>query len=270
VSILIAGHYCHDTLIGNDGEHRALGGSAAYASAVLEAFGERYDVAANVGADFRYFNEVLKPPRVAGPRTTSFIEDYRSAERREQVDAVCAPLEPRDLGPGPHQVGIACAIAGEVPPRTLQHMRATCRVMLADAQGLLRRISPQGEVLLEPLHADAPAQLDYLKASKSEAELLDVELLRRQLIVLITDGPRGCTLLSATDRLHIPAYPAKEKDPTGAGDCFLAGFAVGLSRKLPVEKALRLGAWCGARAVEHIGVPRITKAQARQALEATT
>jgi 1D-myo-inositol 3-kinase len=267
VSILVAGLYCHDTLIGNDGEHRALGGSAAYASAVFEALGEPYNVAAKVGADFRYFNEVCKPPKVAGARTTSFIDDYRSGERREHVDAVCEALEPSDLQ-GRHDAGIACAVSGEVPLRTLQRMRALCGVMLADAQGLLREISPQGEVLLKPLHPDAPAQLDYLKASKAEAALLDVAQLRTRLTVLITDGPRGCTLLTAREELHIPAFPANERDPTGAGDCFLAGFAAGLVRHLPAERAARIGAWFGARAVEHIGVPRFTPEDVRRALEA--
>ena len=256
MSILIAGHYCHDVLVSNAGEHRALGGSAAYASAVFEALGEPYEVAAKVGADFRYLDAVAKPPRIAGARTTSFIDDYRSGERVERVEAVTEPIEPRDLPAGRFDAGIACAIAGEVPLRTLQRMRSICRVMFGDAQGLLRRISPVGEVLLEPMHPDAPAQLDYLKASRAEAQLLDVEKLREKLTLVITDGPRGCTLLSATDRLHIAPFAAEERDPTGAGDCFLAAFAAAIVHGLPPGEAARAAAWYGARAVEHIGIPK--------------
>ena len=54
MSILVAGHYCHDTLLSNAGEHHALGGSAAYASAILDALGEPCTVAAKVGEDFLY------------------------------------------------------------------------------------------------------------------------------------------------------------------------------------------------------------------------
>ena len=54
--------------------------------------------------------------------------------------------------------------------------------------------------------------------------------------------------------------------PTGAGDCFLAGFAAGLARGLDPLRAARIGAYCGARAVEQIGVPRLTKVQAAEAL----
>lgn len=269
MSILVAGHYCHDTLIGNGGEERALGGSAAYASAVLEALGEKYEVAVKVGADFLYLDQVYKKPIVAGLRTTSFTDDYRSGERRERVDAVCEPLAPQDLPAGPHEVGIACAIAGELPLPTLRRMREICRVVVADAQGLLRTISPRGEVLLEPLRDEVLPLLDYLKASRAEAMLLDVERVRRLLRALIvTDGPRGCTLFTARDEVRVPAFAAAEVDPTGAGDCFLAGFAAGLRRGFDEARAARLGAWFGARAVERVGVPRFDSADAKNSLEA--
>ncbi len=263
--ILVAGHYCHDTIVGNDGTHRALGGSAAYASAILEALGEPYEVAAKAGPDFLYAAQVRKQPRIVPGRTSSLVDDYRSGERRDRVEAVCEPLHPGDLH-GSYDVGIACAITGEVPPPTLARIREICRVVIADAQGLLREITPRGEVLLRPLHPDAPRQLDYLKASRAEARLLDVAALRRSVTLLLTDGPRGCTVLTASGEAHVPAFPAEEKDPTGAGDCFLAGFAAGLARGLDPVRAARIGAWCGARAVEQVGVPHLTPAQAAEAL----
>lgn len=252
--ILVAGHYCHDTLIGNDGAHRALGGSAAYASAILEAFGEPYQVVAKVGEDFLYAGQVLKKPAVVQGRTTSFVDDYRSGERRERVDAVCEPLKPEDLQ-GSFDVGIACGVSCEVTPAALSRIREISRVVVADAQGLLREIAPGGEVVLRGLHPDAPACIDYLKASRAEAALLDVQKLRRSLTLLVTDGPRGCDILERERLIHVPAFEAKEKDPTGAGDCFLAGLAVGLARGLEVAEAARIGAWCAARAVEVVGVP---------------
>ena len=265
MSILVAGHYCHDTLLNNAGTHRALGGSAAYASAILEALQEPYEVAAKVGADFLYAAEVLRPARVVAGPTSSFVDDYREGERRDHVEAVCEPLHPEDIS-GAYQVGIACAITGEVPLPTLRRIRQVCRVVVADAQALLREITPRGEVVLRPLYPEAASHLDYLKASRGEAALLDLPALRRRLTLIITDGARGCTLLTATSETHVAPFPADEKDPTGAGDCFLAGFAVGLARGLGPLRAARLGAFCGARAVEQIGVPRLTPAQAREAL----
>jgi 1D-myo-inositol 3-kinase len=264
MSILVVGHYCHDTLLSKTGEHRALGGSASYASAILEALGEPYEVAAKVGPDFLYAAEVNKPPLVvAGARTTSFIDDYRSGERIGRVEAVCDPIRPSDLR-GEHAVGMVCAIAGEIPVETLQRLRQISRIVVADAQALMREIGPGGEVLLRPAHS--LEHIDYLKASRGEAALLDLPALRKRLRVIVTDGARGCTLLTAQSEVHVPAFHADEIDPTGAGDCFLAGFAVGLARGHDDLRAARIGAFCGARAVEQLGVPRLSPAQARAAL----
>ena len=130
--ILIAGHYCHDVPIAPDGsETRTLGGSASYGSAILDAFGEPYEVAAKVGADFLYSAQVSKQPRVVSGRTTSFVDDYRGGERIERVDAVCEELT--ELPPGPFKVGLAFGVAGEVALPVLARMRKLCGLVLADA-----------------------------------------------------------------------------------------------------------------------------------------
>jgi len=266
VTILVAGHYCHDTILGNGSVHRALGGTAAYAPAILDALGVPYEVVAKVGTDFLYAAAVPREPIVVPGPTTSFVGDYRGAERTERVDAVTPPIEPGDLR-GEWDIGVAGAIAGEVPLRTLRRLREISRMVIADAQSIVREISPRGKVILRPPAAGALEAIDVLKASHKEAEVLDVPALRKKLILLVTDGPRGCTIFRGKSELQVAAYPARERDPTGAGDCFLAGLAVGLSRGLPLEAAARIGAWCGARAVEHVGVPRLTAEEARVASE---
>ena len=266
MTILVAGHYCHDTILGNGSVHRALGGTAAYAPAILDALGVPYEVVAKVGTDFLYAAAVPREPIVVPGPTTSFVGDYRGADRTERVEAVTPPIEPGDLR-GEWDIGVAGAIAGEVPLRTLRRLREISRMVIADAQSIVREISPRGKVILRPPAAGALEAIDVLKASHKEAEVLDVPALRKKLILLVTDGPRGCTIFRGKSELQVAAYPARERDPTGAGDCFLAGLAVGLSRGLPLEAAARIGAWCGARAVEHVGVPRFTAEETRAASE---
>ena len=263
--ILVAGHYCHDTLIGNASTHRTLGGSSAYVSAILDALGESHEVVAKVGADFLYSAEVRRAPIVAPGRTTAFVDDYRGGQRRGRVEAIAPAIEPGDLR-GRWEVGIACAIAGELPPRTLARMREVCRILVADAQAILREIAPEGEVRLRPPEPEALAVLDVLKTSREEAQLLDRAALPGRLTLVVTDGERGASVFHAGGRVDVPASPAQEKDPTGAGDCFLAGFAAALARGMPLAAAGRLGAWCGARAVEHVGVPRLSPHEARAGL----
>ncbi len=61
-------------------------------------------------------------------------------------------------------------------------------------------------------------------------------------LVVLKLGARGQYLYETATRRkwHIPAYPAKVRDVTGAGDAYCGGFLVGLDRtEDPVEAALR-------------------------------
>lgn len=61
-------------------------------------------------------------------------------------------------------------------------------------------------------------------------------------LVVIKMGARGQYLLDAAAKRkwHMPAYPAKVRDVTGAGDAYCGGFLVGLAETHdPVEAALR-------------------------------
>ena len=68
-------------------------------------------------------------------------------------------------------------------------------------------------------------------------------------IILITQGAAGCTLHTGEGEERIPGFAVQEVDPTGAGDCFDAGFLVRwLEGATPVEAA-RFANACGALAV---------------------
>ena len=66
---------------------------------------------------------------------------------------------------------------------------------------------------------------------------------------MVTRGAQGCTVYSADGAVDVPGYPADEIDPTGAGDCFDAGFLSELLSGKPPAEAARLGNACGALAV---------------------
>jgi sugar/nucleoside kinase (ribokinase family) len=53
-------------------------------------------------------------------------------------------------------------------------------------------------------------------------------LLPKMKLVVLKKGKRGCAVFSRDKIFEIPAYPIHEIDPTGAGDCFDAGFLCGL------------------------------------------
>jgi len=260
--VLVVGNYCHDLLrLGPGCETHALGGSAAYISSVLEAMGVDHAVAAVAGEDFRYADRVRYPPRIVpGTRTTQFTAELGQAERVLRVSARAEPIRPEDITVDV-RVALACGVMGELLPETLVRVCERARYVVADAQGLLRALDGEGRVLNQRLeqtpYARLLERLHVLKASEEEARALDVEWVRGQTCLVITRGRVGCTVLFGNERIDVPAFPAEEVDPTGAGDCFLAGFALGLLRELPLARCAELANWFGAQAVRQVGVPTL-------------
>jgi 1D-myo-inositol 3-kinase len=276
-SVIIAGHYCHDTLyLANGTRSEALGGSVSYISSVLSALEIECSVVSKVGPDFGYLSQISHAPRVVpGAHTTQYISDFTQGERIGRVGALCEPIYPLDLPslpaliegdlgpdvppPFSYEIALAVGIVGEVLPETLLGLAAQARYLLCDVQGLIRHIDPVGRVTCKPLQ-DTPFyqhldQISYLKASRQEAGFLDIEHVRQRTCLLVTEGDQGCTVYLKDREFRVPAFQAVELDPTGAGDCFLAGFAMGLLRGLALDEAVKLGNYYGALAVAQVGVP---------------
>jgi sugar/nucleoside kinase (ribokinase family) len=73
--------------------------------------------------------------------------------------------------------------------------------------------------------------------------------------VVIKRGPGGAYAWDreAKRRWHIPAYPARVVDPTGAGDGYCGGFLVGLDRTQDVAEAALWGSVSASFTIEGIG-----------------
>ena len=84
--ILLAGHYCHDTLLlSNGARSETLGGSVSYVSTVLNALKLDCEVASCVGEDFAYQSRIFHTPRRSLKRsTTHFVSDFTHGERTEK------------------------------------------------------------------------------------------------------------------------------------------------------------------------------------------
>ncbi|GEN05793.1 1D-myo-inositol 3-kinase [Myxococcus fulvus] len=260
--VLVVGNYCHDVLpSAGGGEVHTLGGSAAYISSVFDAAGVDHVVVSVAGEDFAYADRVRYPPRIVpGTRTTRFLADFSQEERVLRVDARSASIPPEDIRLDA-RVALACGVMGEVTPETLLRMSQHARHVLADAQCLLRVLDDGGRVRNQRLE-DTPfaalmGHLHVLKASEEEARALDLDAVRARTCVVITRGRHGCTLLTAKASLELPSSPVEEVDPTGAGDCFLAGFTLGLLRGQSLSKCAELANWFGAQAVTQVGVPHV-------------
>jgi sugar/nucleoside kinase (ribokinase family) len=65
-------------------------------------------------------------------------------------------------------------------------------------------------------------------------------------IIVLKRGKQGATIYSRDRIIETPAYQVEEVDPTGAGDCFDAGFLCGLLEGKDLDECGRMAAAAGA------------------------
>ena len=96
-------------------------------------------------------------------------------------------------------------------------------------------------------------ELTLLTETRDERSAVREILARGPSAVVVKRGAAGASYHDREVTLRIGAFPAREIDPTGAGDCFGAAFvAARVAGRSPAE-CLRLAASAGAHAVEHRG-----------------
>lgn len=72
-------------------------------------------------------------------------------------------------------------------------------------------------------------------------------------IVALKQGAEGSTVFTDGEEMHVSAFPVQEVDPTGAGDCYGAGFLVGLLHGWSLAETARFANAVGALAVTKQG-----------------
>jgi sugar/nucleoside kinase (ribokinase family) len=165
-------------------------------------------------------------------------------------------------------------VAGETGPDWAAAIPPGVRLVLG-WQGLLRTLAP-GERTGRKLPSRGPLveRADLIGVSRSDLESgtsLDAlnAVLRPGTWLVVTDGPEGGITFKAGDDgpLNQVAYEgvrARQADPTGAGDVFLAALVgAWFDRDAPSDqpgpraKDLRWAAAAGALVVEGIGLPAV-------------
>ncbi|MEF3275616.1 MAG: carbohydrate kinase family protein [Chloroflexus sp.] len=83
----------------------------------------------------------------------------------------------------------------------------------------------------------------------------EAQLIAQAPITVVTRGVEGSQIyVDGQLAANIPVAPVAEvRDPTGAGDAYLAGIAFGLVRQLPLDITGRIAALCAAYAIEERG-----------------
>lgn len=113
--------------------------------------------------------------------------------------------------------------------------------------------------------------LDYFVPNESEAETLTGKAVRTieeakkcagQLLshgirrVIITLGANGSILATPAGCEHVPAFPVKSVDSSGAGDAFIGSFAVFLAEGLTEEESVRRANLYAALSTTSVGTQK--------------
>lgn len=160
-------------------------------------------------------------------------------------------------------------IADEVEPAIANLFPHALRA--ATPQGWLRRLDDARRVHLVGHEAivDRLPPLDLIVVSEEDVagDEKAVDAYReRARIVILTSGARGATLYAGEGTMHIPAVPAREVDPTGAGDVFTTAFLIQYYQNKDLLAAGRFAAAAAALVVEKegpVGIPTLAEVEER-------
>ncbi len=118
-----------------------------------------------------------------------------------------------------------------------------------------------------------PNRKEFAEATRSRADLNesiaavapDVMQLADCEAILVTQSERGMTLvLRSGETVHVPAFPVKVRDVSGAGDTVAAALAVAHGAGASWEDAIRLASAAAAVAVGKKGTASVTPAELRR------
>jgi sugar/nucleoside kinase (ribokinase family) len=270
---LVCGHVTLDRVEGR----LVPGGSAWYAARALHALGAEVRVLTAAGPDFPGAAlHGVAAQLVAAPRTTLFVNAHAPDGRRTQVvEAAAPPLSPDALPRGWRDADVLhlAPVLHELELAAFgRAVRA--RVVGVGVQGLVRSVSPDGTVDQPRWEVDA-RELSFVTAAclgeddlRGQGDLV-ARLAAVVPIVVVTHGAAGSEVIVRGRTTRVGIHPAREIDPTGAGDVFAAAFLLGLARGADPVQAARLGAGAASIVVEAIGgdaLARLGEAEARAAL----
>ncbi|KAL8870498.1 MAG: hypothetical protein Q9174_003475 [Haloplaca sp. 1 TL-2023] len=121
------------------------------------------------------------------------------------------------------------------------------------------------------LDLDKPA--DWARLRQSCDPVFEADGSKPYLVVIVRLGAKGCYVVQRHQQLHLPAYHEASTadqviDPTGGGNSFLGGFAMGYldsegtSRADKFEEAALFGAVAASFSIEQRGVPLLSTSAA--------
>jgi len=244
------------------------GGTVTYSSRTARAFLEQVTVltAASAGTDTRTAFPDIDVCCIPAPLTTQFRNIYTPGGRVQVVSPCPVVLEPAHLTDEMRASRIVHLgpVCNEVNPRMVRNFHNGTFIGITP-QGWMRRWDDQGHVTSLATHW-TDAALILAHASAVVTSIDDVagdwstarDWASQTRLLIVTQGPLGCTAFFGGDSIQVPAPSAQEVDPTGAGDIFATVLFIALQRGDPLRDACALANCIAAQSVTRLrlaGVP---------------
>ncbi len=257
------GHITKDLL--PDGSFRP-GGTVTFAALAARNLGAKVGIVTAAPAVVREL-ALYKDIDIRGPQTavaTIFENVYRPEGRVQYVRAVAPVIGPGDVPEewqrGRVEIVHLGPVAQECGPGLVKLFPGA--LIGVTPQGFMREWSGEtGQVravewanaaeLLPQVAALILSEEDLPRGPAGQAML--AEFVRLCRLVVCTQGPRGCKLYYNGQMRQVPAYPAQEIDPTGAGDVFAAAFLLQLGSSADPIEAARFANAAAACSIERPG-----------------
>ena len=242
------------------GDEIRLGGAALYAAVTADRLGLSAGILTSHANDFPLD---LVPPRievvsVPAPATTVFEHQRTDDERAMRVLSAAAPLGEAHVPEDWRDAGLVllAPVLNEVDARLAAAFGDGS--VAAEAQGWLRGLGRDGAVRTVRWEAATQAlrrlQALFLSAADVRGqESAMTEWVQRVPLAVVTAGRLGALLYVNGDRYELRPRPAREVDPTGAGDVFAATFLARYRRDGDAWDAAEAATCAASMSVEGVG-----------------
>jgi 1D-myo-inositol 3-kinase len=275
IDFLIVGHIVQD--VAPNGF--TVGGTATYMSITARNLGRKPGIVTRLAPDF-VIPDVLhgiEIHRVDSPVTTTFHNVYHDGQRQQFLLAVADPIQPADVPDAWRKTPIVHLgpLARELDARFAQLFPGA--LVGVTPQGWLRQwddpSTSSGWRVRFRCWEEAPAILPHVDVLVLSEEDLsgDCEAMEgfqhQTRIAVMTQGPKGCVVFTNGLERHVPGFPTREVDPTGAGDVFAGAFLIRLQETGDPFQAARFANATASFCVEALGITGIpTRAQVEERL----
>ncbi len=256
---VVVGHVVRDLMPAGS----RLGGTATFAAAQAHRLGLDCGIVTRTGPDTSLADALPGVATAGRPAnmTTSFENSYEGRHRRQRVPMQAPVIEAEDVPRDWREASIALIgpVCGEI--QGVDAGLFPDSLTAVAAQGWLRRLDSDG-IVQKQSWTGAPFWTGCRMLFVSDEDLENAEdqlagWIDEVPIVVLTKERRGARVHEDGRWREIEAFPAREVEPTGAGDVFAAAFLVRYRETSDTAESARFASAAAACSVEGRGIEEV-------------